>query len=51
VRSRGGEEPMARLRKVLRLDGIVGRSAALVAVLRDVATAAPLESRLSRGQK
>jgi Nif-specific regulatory protein len=42
-RSRGGEDPMARLRRVLRLDGIVGRSAALVSVLREVATAAPLE--------
>ena len=42
-RSRGGEEPMARLRQTIRLDGIVGRSAALVSVLRDVATAAPLD--------
>jgi Nif-specific regulatory protein len=41
-RSHGGDS-MARLRQVLRLDGIIGRSPALVAVLRDVATAAPLD--------
>jgi Nif-specific regulatory protein len=42
-RSRGGEDQMVRLRRMLRLDGIVGRSEALVGVLRDVATAAPLD--------
>jgi transcriptional regulator with GAF, ATPase, and Fis domain len=44
VRERvGSTDPTATLRKTLRLDGLVGRSAALAAVLRDVQMAAPLD--------
>src|SRR5262249_34015 len=36
-------DPLARLRAVLRLDGVVGRSSALVAVLQQAALLAPLD--------
>ncbi len=38
-----GDDPMPALRKALRLDGLVGRSAALVAVLRQALLLAPLD--------
>jgi Nif-specific regulatory protein len=39
----GASDPTGALRKSLRIDGIIGRSAALAAVLRDVQIAAPLD--------
>jgi Nif-specific regulatory protein len=38
-----GDDPLAPLRGALRLDGVVGRSPALVAVLRQAALLAPLD--------
>jgi Nif-specific regulatory protein len=40
---RNGDDPMPALRHALRLDGVVGRSPALVAVLRQAALLAPLD--------
>jgi Nif-specific regulatory protein len=42
-RRRAEADPTRELRGRLRLDGVIGRSAALAAVLRDVALAAPLD--------
>ncbi|HXJ34435.1 MAG TPA: sigma-54-dependent Fis family transcriptional regulator [Candidatus Eisenbacteria bacterium] len=42
-RARVASDPTAGLRKSLRLDGVIGRSPALAAVLREVAIAAPLD--------
>ncbi len=42
-RARAESDPTAGLRKTLRLHGMVGRSPALAAVLREVAIAAPLD--------
>jgi len=40
---RNGNDPMPALRHALRLDGVVGRSAALVAMLRQALLLAPLD--------
>jgi Nif-specific regulatory protein len=43
ARERGGDDVVAALRDRLRLDGVIGRSAALAAALRQVLLVAPLD--------
>jgi Nif-specific regulatory protein len=43
LRSEGAVDPTELLRKSLRLDGVIGRSAALAALLREVAVVSPLD--------